>query len=45
MLAYEMKREKWVFKLAAHLSGKAQEAFAALSTEDAKDYEKVKRLS
>lgn len=31
MLAYEVKREKWVFKLAAHLVGKAQEAYAALS--------------
>ena len=42
MLAYEVKKDKWVFKLAAHLAGKAQEAYAALPTEDAKDYEKVK---
>lgn len=42
MVAYEVKREKWVFKLAAHLVGKAQEAYAALSIEDARDYVKVK---
>lgn len=42
MGAYEVKKEKWVFKLAAHLVGKAQEAYAALSTEDARSYEKVK---
>ena len=42
MVAYEVKREKWVFKLAAHLVGKAQEAYAALSLEESRDYERVK---
>lgn len=42
MVAYEVKQDKWVFKLAAHLVGKAQEAYAALSMEDSRDYEKVK---
>ena len=41
-MAYEVKREKWVFKLAAHLVGKAQEAYAALSLEESRDYERVK---
>ena len=42
MLAYKVKKDKWAFKLAAHLVGKAQEAYAALSIEDARSYEKVK---
>ena len=40
MLAYKVKKDKWAFKLAAHLVGKAQEAYASI--EDAKSYEKVK---
>ena len=42
MTAYEVKRERWVFKLASNLTGKAQQAYAGLSTEDASNYEKLK---
>ena len=42
MVAYEVKAERWVFKLATNLVGKAQQAYAALTTEDAMSYEKVK---
>lgn len=42
MLAYEVKREKWAFKLAPQLVGKAQQAYAGLTVADAGDYEKLK---
>ena len=42
MTAFEIKYEKWAFKLASHLSGKAQQAYAALSVDDAGDFEKLK---
>lgn len=42
MSAYEVKRERWAFKLAANLVGKAQQAYAALSAEDASSYDKLK---
>ena len=42
MKAYEVKEEKWAFKLATNLVGKAQQAYAALSPEEAGIYEKVK---
>ena len=29
MVAYEVKAERWVFKLATNLVGKAQQAYAA----------------
>ena len=38
VMAYEVKRE------AAHFVGKALEAYAALSMEDSRDYEKVKEV-
>ena len=41
--AYEVKPERWVFKLASNLVGKAQQAYAGLSTEDASSYEKLKK--
>ncbi len=34
---------KWSFKLAPQLIGKAQQAYAALTTEEAADYEKFKK--
>lgn len=43
MMAYEVKCERWVFKLASNLVGKAQQAYASLSTEDASDYDKLKQ--
>ena len=42
MGAYNIAKERWVFKLAPQLSGKAQQAYAALQTDEAKDYEGVK---
>ena len=37
-----MNRQRWVYKLAPQLSGKAQQANAAMSSEEAVDYECVK---
>ena len=42
MTAYEVKKECWAFKLAANLVGRAQQAYAALSSVDAASYEKLK---
>ena len=42
MTAYEIKKECWAFKLAANLVGRAQQAYAALSSVDAASYEKLK---
>ena len=42
MSAHEVDKEKWAFKLAPNLSGKAQLAYAAMDSDDAKDYEQVK---
>ena len=41
MLAYEVKKEKWAYKLAPQLVGKAQQARAGLTVADAGDYEKI----
>eukprot|EP00731_Ephydatia_muelleri_P002426 Em0001g2426a len=40
MTAYEVNRQRWVYKLAPQLSGKAQQAYAAMSSEEAVDYER-----
>lgn len=42
MGAYNIAKERWVFKLAPQLSGKAQQAYAALQTDEAKDCKRVK---
>ncbi|KAL5489211.1 hypothetical protein EMCRGX_G018278 [Ephydatia muelleri] len=42
MAAYSIPRAKWIFKLAPQLTGKAQQAYAALTTEDALSYDAVK---
>ena len=42
MSVYEVDRSRWAFKLAPQLTGKAQQAYAAMATEDAGDYDKVK---
>ena len=42
MLAYEVKKEKWAYKLALQLVVKAQQAYAGLTVADAGDYEKLK---
>ena len=42
MEAYEMEEAQWPYKLAPQLTGKAQQAFAALSPDEAKSYSVVK---
>ena len=42
MTAYEVPRGRWVFKLAPQLSGRAQQAYAAMAADESGDYEKVK---
>ena len=39
---YKWTKETWVVKLVPHLTGKAQAAYAAMSTEDSNSYDKVK---
>ena len=39
-----MDRARWVFKLAPQLTGKAQQAYAAMSAESSTDYEAVKAV-
>ena len=43
MSAYDVPANRWVFKLAPQQSGKAQQAYAALSGEAAASYIQVKR--
>jgi transposase InsO family protein len=42
MHAYKVPRERWVYTLAPQLTGKAQQAFAAMATSDSNEYDKVK---
>ena len=42
MTAYAVAKSKWIFKLAPQLTGKAQQAYAALPTDQALDYDVVK---
>ena len=42
MRAYEVKEERWVVKLAPQLTGKAQQAYAAMKVEDAGTYRLLK---
>ncbi|KAL5516316.1 hypothetical protein EMCRGX_G001609 [Ephydatia muelleri] len=39
MAAYSVPRAKWIIKLAPQITGKAQQAYAALTTEDALSYD------
>ena len=43
MFAYEIPQRRWAFKLASQLVGKAQRAYAAMSTEDSADYMQLKQ--
>ena len=38
----DLEQQHWVFKLALYLTGKAQQAYAALNRDDASDYTKLK---
>ena len=42
MAAYEVPTSRWAFQLAPQLSGKAQQAYAALSGDAASDYKQIK---
>jgi hypothetical protein len=42
MQAYDVKPDRWVHKLATQLIGKAQQAYTALSTDAAMNYDQVK---
>ena len=42
MDAYEVPQSRWSFKLAPQLIGRAQQAYAGLTPDDAKDYKKLK---
>ena len=42
MAAHKVDKEKWAFKLAPNLSGKAQPAYTAMNSDDVKDCEQVK---
>jgi len=44
MTAFEVKEERWAYKLASCLSGKAQKAYAALPVEEAGDYKCLKEV-
>ena len=42
MTAYEVQKERWVFKLAPHLTGKVHQAYTAMAAENACEYEHLK---
>ena len=42
MTAYGVNKSRWIFKVAPQLTGKAQQAYAAVSVTDASDYDAVK---
>ena len=42
MGAYEVDKARWAFKLAPYLSGRAQQAYASLTAEEAAEYETLK---
>ena len=42
MAAFEVDKTRWVFKLAPQLTGKVQQAYAAMSADDSCDYEQLK---
>ncbi|KAL5497079.1 hypothetical protein EMCRGX_G013478 [Ephydatia muelleri] len=42
MEAYEIDKNRWTFKLAPYLSGRAQEVYGSLAAETVADYEQVK---
>ena len=42
MVAFGVARERWVFKVAPQLTGKAQQAYAAMAAEDTGDYDQLK---
>ena len=43
MTAYEVPKERWIYKLAPNLTGRAQQAYTGLTFEEAGNYETVKQ--
>ena len=43
MTVYDVEEERWAIKLAPQLTGRAQQAYAAMSTETAGNYKEVKK--
>ena len=43
MEVYGVKEDRWAFKLAPQLTGKAQQAYAAMTGDEATDYKAVKK--
>ena len=41
---YEIGKERWAFKLAPQLSGRAQQAYASMDSKDSSDYDKLKEV-
>ena len=39
MSAYSIPKDRWIFKLAPQLSGRAQQAYVALTTEEVMSYD------
>ena len=42
MVAHEIRKDQWPYQLAPQLTGKAQLAFAVMSSTEAKDYDAIK---
>ena len=42
MEAYEVPKERWAYRLAPQLTGKAQQAYAAVSSDSTRNYDEVK---
>ena len=42
MMAYGVPKDRWVFRVAPQLTGKAQQAYAAMAAEDTGDYDQLK---
>ena len=42
MVAYRVPKDRWVFRVAPQLTGKAQQAYAAMAAEDTGDYDQLK---
>ena len=42
MVAYRVPKDRWVFRVAPQLTGKAQQAYAAMAAENTGDYDQLK---
>ena len=42
MVAYKVPKDQWVFRVAPQLTGKAQQAYAAMAAEDTGNYNQLK---